>query len=159
MDFSTRKQTIGKSIRKVQDSLLGGTNTWPRSRNKPSWFDSHETFWMFWSDDTKSCTVSGPPSRKKRVVTCHAGSSQAFVENSHCDKSVQIRSFFWSVFSWIRSRKNSLFGHFSPSVSFTLWEKSFRVICRLGTLMIWMELYLRIGLRTRSFRICSRKGK
>ena len=44
-------------------------------------------------------------------------------ENSHCVKSVQIRSFFWSVFSCIRTeyrkiriRKNSLFGHFSRSV-------------------------------------------
>ena len=28
-----------------------------------------------------------------------------------CVKSVQIRSFFWSVFSCIRTRKNSVFGH------------------------------------------------
>ena len=41
----------------------------------------------------------------------------------HCVKSVQIRSFFWSVFSCIqseyrkiRTRKNSVFGHFSCSV-------------------------------------------
>ena len=33
----------------------------------------------------------------------------------HCVKSVQIRSFFWSVFSCIRTRKNSIFGHFSRS--------------------------------------------
>ena len=40
----------------------------------------------------------------------------------HCVKSVQIRSFFWSVFSCIqskyreiRTRKNSVFGHFSRS--------------------------------------------
>ena len=40
--------------------------------------------------------------------------------NKHCVKSVQIRSFFWSVFSCIRTeyrkiqtRKNSEFGHFS----------------------------------------------
>ena len=40
----------------------------------------------------------------------------------HCVKSVQIRSFFWSVLShiqaeyWkIRTRKNSVFGHFSHS--------------------------------------------
>ena len=40
----------------------------------------------------------------------------------HCVKSVQIQSFFWSVFSciWteyrkIRTRKNSVFGHFSGS--------------------------------------------
>ena len=41
----------------------------------------------------------------------------------HCVKSVQIRSFFWSVFSIIqsecgkiRTRKTSVFGHFSRSV-------------------------------------------
>ena len=41
----------------------------------------------------------------------------------HCLKSVQIRSFFWSLFScirneyWkIRTRQNSVFGHFSRSV-------------------------------------------
>ena len=42
----------------------------------------------------------------------------------HCVKCVQIRSFFWSVFSRIqsecgkiRTRKNFVFGHFSRSVS------------------------------------------
>ena len=41
----------------------------------------------------------------------------------HCVKSVQIRSFFWSVFfhiqakyGKIRTRKNSVFGHFSCGV-------------------------------------------
>ena len=36
----------------------------------------------------------------------------------HCAKSVQIRSFFWSIFSKyrkIRTEKNSVFGHFSRS--------------------------------------------
>ena len=43
--------------------------------------------------------------------------------NFHCVKSVQIRSFLWLVFSCIqseyrkvRTRKNSVFGHFSRSV-------------------------------------------
>ena len=42
----------------------------------------------------------------------------------HCVKSVQIRSYFWSVFSCIRTeyrkmrtRNNSVFGHFSCSVT------------------------------------------
>ena len=35
--------------------------------------------------------------------------------NIHCVKSVQIRSIFWPVFSCIRTRKNSVFGHFSRS--------------------------------------------
>ena len=34
-----------------------------------------------------------------------------------CVKSVQIRSFFWSIFSRIWTRKNSVFGHFSRSES------------------------------------------
>ena len=33
----------------------------------------------------------------------------------HCMKRVQIKNFFWSVFSCIRIRRNSLFGHFSRS--------------------------------------------
>ena len=35
--------------------------------------------------------------------------------NLHCVKSVQIRSFFLSVFSCIGIRKNSVFGHFLRS--------------------------------------------
>ena len=45
-----------------------------------------------------------------------------FLEKMHCVKSVQIRSFFLSLFSCIQSeyrkiqtRKNSLYGHFSRS--------------------------------------------
>ena len=33
----------------------------------------------------------------------------------HCVRCVQIRSYFWSVFSGIRTRYNSVFGHFSRS--------------------------------------------
>ena len=33
----------------------------------------------------------------------------------HCVKSVQIRSFFWSEYRKIRTRKNSVSGHFSRS--------------------------------------------
>ena len=36
----------------------------------------------------------------------------------HCMKSVQILNFFWSVFYRIRTRKISVFGHFSRSASF-----------------------------------------
>ena len=39
------------------------------------------------------------------------------IQPIYCVKSVQIRSFFWSVFSPIRTRANSLFGHFSRSDS------------------------------------------
>ena len=49
--------------------------------------------------------------------------SNCYFQTSYCVKSVQIRSFFWSVFSRIQSEygkirtgKNSVFGHFSRSV-------------------------------------------
>ena len=35
-----------------------------------------------------------------------------------CVKSVQIRSYFWSVFSSIRTRNNSFFGHFSRTATY-----------------------------------------
>ena len=53
----------------------------------------------------------------------------------HSVKSVQIRSFFWSVFpciqseySKIRTRKNSVFGHFSRSESIgEIWYPWFKI--------------------------------
>ena len=52
--------------------------------------------------------------------------------NKQCVKSVQIRSFFWSVFSRIRTehgkirtRKNSVFGHFLHSEETNLISVSF----------------------------------
>ena len=36
----------------------------------------------------------------------------------HCMKSVQIQSYFWSEYKKIRTRNNSVFGHFSRSESF-----------------------------------------
>ena len=38
------------------------------------------------------------------------------VYSLHYVKSAQIRIFFWSVFSYIRTRKNSVSGHFSRNV-------------------------------------------
>ena len=35
----------------------------------------------------------------------------------HCVKSVQIRSFFWSEYRKIRTKRNSVFGDFSGSAS------------------------------------------
>ena len=52
---------------------------------------------------------------------------------THCVKSVQIRSFFWSVFSYIwteyrkiQIRKNSLFGHFSRSEISSVFSPTLR---------------------------------
>ena len=47
----------------------------------------------------------------------------------HCSKSVQIRSFFWSEYRKIRSRKNSVFGHLSRSVIYHRFCKIKRIWC------------------------------
>ena len=53
----------------------------------------------------------------RSVIVCNSASAvdvqQVF--ERHCVKSVQFRSFFWSVFSRIWTSKNSVFGHFSHS--------------------------------------------
>ena len=43
---------------------------------------------------------------------------KAFHNENRCVKSVQIRIFFWSVFSCIQTRKNSVFRHFSRNELF-----------------------------------------
>ena len=50
---------------------------------------------------------------------CSAGVMESLYlfQKLHCVKSVQIRSFFWSECGKIRTRKNSVFGHISHSVS------------------------------------------
>ena len=52
----------------------------------------------------------------------------------HCVKSVQIRAYFWSVFSCIRTeyrkiltRNNSVFGHFSRSVGQVMFRVRYTV--------------------------------
>ena len=37
---------------------------------------------MVWSDNTEKCTLSATPSKGKRIVICHAGSTEGFVPNS-----------------------------------------------------------------------------
>ena len=49
----------------------------------------------------------------------------------HCPKSVQIRSFFWSEYRNIRTRKNSAFGYFSRSAFFSV-ETSFCEKIKMG---------------------------
>ena len=75
--------------------------------------------------------------------------------HTHCVKNVQIRNFFWSVFSRIqseygkiRTRKNSVFGHFSRrdslklrgakafTGSFNLWKRFSESFCG-----IWVALF------------------
>ena len=85
---------------------------------------------------------------------------------NHCVKSVQTRSFFWSVFSCIRTRKNSVFGHFSCSERLTRWKEQmylwlsfsqhFRFpsvfgIYQQNTLLTSANIVLSISILTRSF--------
>ena len=37
---------------------------------------------MIWSDNTAKCSLSAPSSKGKRVVVCHAASSERFVSNA-----------------------------------------------------------------------------
>ena len=57
-------------------------------------------------------------------LTRHGFHLMIWTKEAHCVKSFQIRSYFWSVFSYIRTeyrkirtRNNSVFGHFSRSGS------------------------------------------
>ena len=47
-----------------------------------TWFVSHDTVRMLWSDSTKRSSLSEPPLRGKQVVKCHAGKSKSFLEYS-----------------------------------------------------------------------------
>ena len=65
------------------------------------------------------------------VVWVNFDISCILLPNNHCVKSVQMQSFFWSVFSYICIRKNCVFGHFSHSeqlklfkICKTLWRNS-----------------------------------
>ena len=62
----------------------------------------------------------------------------------HCMKSVQIRSFSWSVFyciqfvyKKIRTRKKSIFGHFSRSASVLNYELKIQI----STDIFFLEIY------------------
>ena len=48
---------------------------------------------------------------------------KVFIPMNHCVKSVQIRSFFRFKYRKKRTRKNSVFGHFSRSEYIDNWEK------------------------------------
>ena len=63
--------------------------------------------------------------------TCQTSKKKLFAKiiNGHCGKGVQIRRFFWSVFfcicteyGGIRTRKNSVFGHFLCSGLLQMFE-------------------------------------
>ena len=79
--------------------------------------------WMFHSRKINS-KISHLQERSSRIVyNDHITSFEDLLkkDNSfkihHRVKSVQIRSYFWSVLSCIRTRNNSVFGHFSRSAT------------------------------------------
>ena len=76
------------------------------------------------------------------------GDSVLFNESHHCVKSVQIRSYFWFVFSCIqseyrkiRTRKNFVFGHFSrsgffPCLNTSSWDRKRSTILNFSLYII-----------------------
>ena len=96
-----------------------------------------------WSKFSKSFIVSCNTLWRKKFSSENISRNflVLLTNNLHCVKSVQIRSYFWSVFSCIlteygellriqfeyrkiRTRKNSVFGHFSRSVIVDLFDIS-----------------------------------
>ena len=80
--------------------------------------------WRIWSHLQKKFLMKNFIFRAVRNYS----ENKILKKNIHCVKSVQIRSYFWSVFSCIqseyrkiRTRNNSLFGYFS------------RCVCRWGS--------------------------
>ena len=51
-------------------------------------------------------------SKNIAILSIHAMMNNE-IYTMHCLKSVQIRTFFWSEYKKIRTRKNSVFGHVS----------------------------------------------
>ena len=72
--------------------------------------------------------------------------------NTHCVKSVQMQSYFWFLFSCIpteyrkiRTRNNSIFGHFPCSachIQYLTSVTSNRSICRTSVTGIYLIFYL-----------------
>ena len=58
----------------------------------------------------------------------------------YCVKSVQIRNYFWLVFSCIRTRNNSVFGHFSWSNLLLITTLEFSNTARLYLSHICVKL-------------------
>ena len=67
---------------------------------------------------------------KVKKLDSFKGCLKRKTKNKQCVKSVQIRSFFCSLFSCIRTRETSVFGHFSSSETnkiLRMFWKSFSV--------------------------------
>ena len=96
------------------------------------------------------CTKAWPKTRKLWVnpKNCDRRKKASSIRfTKHCVKSVQIQSFFWSVFSCIQSeyrkiriRKNSIFGHFTQWLFLKLpclkWQSEIKSTLLKGTLFL-----------------------
>ena len=85
----------------------------------------------------------------------------------HCVKSVQIRSYFWSVFCCIRAeyrkiqtRNKSVFGHFSYSAglsryysSITLLTECYKLGCHLLDFILGRNIKAEVNERSKRTRI------
>ena len=85
----------------------------------------------------------------------------------HCVKSVQIRSYFWSVFCCIRAeyrkiqtRNKSVFGHFSCSAglsryysSITLLTECYKLGCHLLDFILGRNIKAEVNERSKRTRI------
>ena len=94
---------------------------------------------------------------QNNILSCFMGwpfTSLAENGENHCVKSVQIRSFFWSVFSCtrtkhgdqseyrkIRTRKNSKFGHFSRIESAICLAYQANLLCKINFLFSLVRLF------------------
>ena len=64
-------------------------------------------------------------SKKEYYQNINRKLNDPLTSSKHCVKIVQIWSYFWSVFSCIRTGNNSVFGHFSRSENLLINNESF----------------------------------
>ena len=77
---------------------------------------SKKVFWFFYRVWNEKLTRNGLINRHFLSCFLLLARGEIYIcDFAHCMKRAQTRSFFWSVFSCIRARKNSVFGHFSRS--------------------------------------------
>ena len=86
--------------------------------------------------------------------------TKSLASHSHYVKSVQIRSFFWSVFSCIRTeyrkiltRKNSVFGHLSRSVCMS------RLLYRYNIIIVIIIFFILVRWKIQLLEIPTTAGK
>ena len=95
------------------------------------------------------------------LLYCHRAKNSLDFKLLTLRKSVQIRSFFWSVFSHIRTRKNSVLGHFWRREDWDLswYFLSFKIIWRTSLICyrIFLKAYMIRGIFMTLSNICNVK--